>query len=121
QDPIFKAIDATLNGEGGLADQFLRPEERGKRGFSNPFMGDVAGELAAKSVTISHPLGGCRIGKDANRGAVDEYGHVFDASGPRKYYDGLYVADASIIPAALGVNPSLTISALALRVGERIA
>jgi choline dehydrogenase-like flavoprotein len=65
--------------------------------------------------------GGCRIGNDATRGVVDEYGHVFDASAPGKYYDGLYVVDASIIPSALGVNPSLTISALALRIGQQIA
>jgi cholesterol oxidase len=48
-------------------------------------------------------------------------GHVFDTSAPGKHFEGLYVADASIIPSALGVNPSLTISALALRIGERIA
>ncbi len=121
QDPIFRAIDTTLNGKGGLAEQLLRPEDRGARRFSNPFLSEAADALAAKSVTITHPLGGCRIGKDASRGVVDEYGHVFDARGPRTFYDGLYVADASIIPSALGVNPSLTISALALRIGERIA
>jgi hypothetical protein len=39
---------------------------------------------------------------------------------PRPFYEGLYIADASIIPTALGVNPSLTISALSLRIADQI-
>ena len=73
----------------------------------------------------SHPLGGCRIGTDASQGVVDQFGRVFKfipGSDPTKraYYPGLYVADASVIPTALGVNPSLTISALALRIADQI-
>ena len=117
KDPIFRAIYDTLNKKGGLADQLLPEDQRAlpkdQRGFKIPF--------AAESVTTTHPLGGCQIGKDATRGVVDESGRVFDASGPGKYYTGLYVADASIVPTALGVNPSLTISALALSIGEGIA
>jgi cholesterol oxidase len=120
KDPIFDAILGTLNGKGGLADQ-LRPRGKPDLVFRNPFLSPTFETLEADSVTITHPLGGCGIGKDATRGVVDEYGRVFDASSPGKYYEGLYVADASIIPAALGVNPSLTISALALRIGEKIA
>src|SRR5262249_15801782 len=73
-------------------------------------------------VALSHPLGGCRIGSNATKGVVDEYGRVFDTSksGPRPFYEGLYIADASIIPSALGVNPSLTISALALPISNHI-
>jgi len=53
---------------------------------------------------------------------VDEYGRVFDArtGGGRGVHRGLYLADAAIIPTALGVNPSLTISALALRIADRM-
>jgi cholesterol oxidase len=46
-------------------------------------------------------------------GVVDHTGEVFG-------YKGLYVADSSIIPRALGVSPSLTIAALAERVVEMI-
>jgi choline dehydrogenase-like flavoprotein len=120
KDPIFDAIIATLNGKGGLADQ-LRPPDQPELVFRNPFLSPTFEKLDADSVTITHPLGGCRIGKDADRGVVDEFGHVFDVSASGKHYEGLYVADASIIPSALGVNPSLTISALALRIGEKIA
>jgi len=121
KDPIFQAIDATLNGEGGLADQLVPPEEKRRRRFRNPFLSPGADALDAKSVTITHPLGGCGIGTKAKRGVVDQYGQVFDYNEGGTVYDGLYVADASIIPAALGVNPSLTISALALRIGEQVA
>jgi cholesterol oxidase len=54
----------------------------------------------------AHILGGCVIGKDTNNGVVDKYGKVFG-------YDNIYIADGSIVPANLGVNPSLTITALA--------
>jgi len=92
--------------------QQQNPVTRGE--FVNPFMSDLASTLGFKSVTSTHPLGGCGIGKDAHSGVVDEFGAVFGCP-------GLYIADASIIPTALGVNPSLTISALSLRIGEKIA
>lgn len=78
--------------------------------------------LKADSIALSHPLGGCIIGQDASKGTVDEYGRVFDKTktGSRPLYKGLYIADGSIVPTALGVNPSLTISALALRIADKI-
>lgn len=54
--------------------------------------------------TTAHILGGCPIGPPG-RGVVD--------AGHRVYgYEGLWVCDGSVIPANLGVNPSLTITAL---------
>jgi cholesterol oxidase len=54
----------------------------------------------------AHIIGGCVIGKDAQHGVVDERCQVFG-------YENMYVVDGSIIPANLGVNPALTITALA--------
>ncbi len=58
------------------------------------------------SPTTAHILGGCTIGATAAEGVVDE-------SGQAHGHPGLYVVDGSVVPANLGVNPSLTITALA--------
>ena len=58
--------------------------------------------------TTAHILGGCQIGKDRDNGVFDTSNQVFG-------YPGLYVVDGSAIPANVGVNPSLTITALAER------
>jgi hypothetical protein len=51
-------------------------------------------------------------------GVVDASGQVIDTRGG--VHAGLYVADGSMIPTGLGVNPSLTISAISLSVAGRI-
>jgi cholesterol oxidase len=60
-----------------------------------------------------HPLGGCPMG-DRGDGFVDHAGRVRNRNGDE--HRGLYVADASVIPTSLGVNPLWTISALAERI-----
>ena len=61
------------------------------------------------------PAGRLPHGRAAEAGVVDHRGRVF--SGPRatRVHDGLYVMDGSVIPRRSGVNPLLTISALAER------
>ncbi len=66
---------------------------------------------------------GRRMAKDVEHVVVDEDGRVFDQrkqDQEQKVYEGLYIADGSIIPTVLGINPSLTISALSLRIAENI-
>jgi cholesterol oxidase len=62
----------------------------------------------ARLLTV-HPLGGCAMASDRERGVVDPFGRVFGC-------EGLYVADGSILPGPVGVNPSMTIAALAERI-----
>ncbi|MGA2606920.1 MAG: GMC oxidoreductase [Terriglobia bacterium] len=62
-----------------------------------------------RKLLTAHPMGGCFMGEDARNSVVNHGGEVWGCP-------NLYVADASIIPTALAVNPSLTISALAERV-----
>src|ERR1035441_9420160 len=61
----------------------------------------------------AHPLGGCRMADSPDLGVVDDAGAVHG-------YEGLYCIDGSIVPTSLGVNPSLTISALSERAAERL-
>ena len=68
----------------------------------------------------AHPLGGCPMGDDASSGVVDSLGRVFRGKNGNTKYDDLYVADGSIVPTSLGVNPSLTITALAYRIAFHV-
>jgi choline dehydrogenase-like flavoprotein len=63
--------------------------------------------------TFSHALGTVRMGPDPATAPLD-------ADGRYRGLDNLYVVDGSALPRSAGVNPSLTIAANALRIGERI-
>lgn len=71
-----------------------------------------------RTLITVHPLGGCPMGETHLTGVVNDAGEVYDRQG--NVYDGLCVADASIVPTALGVNPFLTISAMAERIAEQL-
>jgi choline dehydrogenase-like flavoprotein len=60
-----------------------------------------------------HPLGTCQMGTDPQKSVVDTFGQVHDVP-------GLFIADGSIVPTSLGVNPQITIMALATRVADRV-
>jgi choline dehydrogenase-like flavoprotein len=96
----------------------LFAKEIGREGESNltiPFWDE-----RTKLGLTAHPLGGCPMGRDASEGAVDGLGRVYAEESGTSTHDGLYVVDGSIIPTSLGVNPSLTICALAFRIAEEI-
>ncbi len=69
-------------------------------------------------VTV-HPLGSCNMADGAEGGTVNHLGQVFDGA-DGNIHPNLYVADGSIIPTALGVNPYMTIGALADRISNHI-
>ncbi|HEX2687733.1 MAG TPA: GMC family oxidoreductase, partial [Kofleriaceae bacterium] len=86
---------------------------------ANAFVERAAAELGGVPVTswfeilfdmpmTAHCIGGCVMGSDAAHGVIDAQHRVFG-------YQGLYVVDGSAVGANLGVNPSLTIAALAER------
>lgn len=65
-------------------------------------------EVVLDVPTTAHILGGCVVGPDPEHGTIAANHEVYG-------YDGLFVCDGSMIPANLGVNPSLTITAMTER------
>jgi hypothetical protein len=62
------------------------------------------------------------MGKDRNNGGVNNFGQVYkgEASALTETYSDFYIVDGGIVPTSIGVNSSLTISALAFRIAEKI-
>ncbi len=61
----------------------------------------------------AHQMGSCRLGADRRIAVADPYGEVYGVR-------GLHIADASGFPTACGVNPMISIMALAYRVAQGI-
>jgi cholesterol oxidase len=79
------------------------------RDFAAKINGVAAGSISETLLnmeTSAHILGGCPFGRNAEEGVVGLDCQVHN-------YPGIYVVDGSIVPANPGVNPSLTITALA--------
>jgi len=76
--------------------------------IANGYPMSMATETLLGIPTTAHILGGCAMGRNAEEGVIDDRHQLFN-------YPGLYVIDGSSISANPGVNPSLTISALAER------
>ncbi|MGH2821182.1 MAG: GMC family oxidoreductase N-terminal domain-containing protein, partial [Actinomycetota bacterium] len=72
------------------------------------------GYRSGRVTTFSfHQMGSCRMGSDPARSAVDPDNETHEVR-------GLYVTDASCFPTASGVNPMLTVYAIANRAAKRI-
>lgn len=78
------------------------------------------------TVFSAHQMGTARMGSDSNDHVCDPWGRVRSTARPRPgdphggLIKGLYVADGSLFPTALGVNPMVTILAVARRVARAI-
>ncbi len=84
----------------------------------------VQSTFLGRNLITVHPLGGCGMAADAARGVVNHKCQVFDTSPGAKAgatHIGLYVCDGAVMPRPLGVNPLLTITALAERAMMHLA
>jgi len=70
-------------------------------------------EATANIPTTAHLLGGAVVGRDADSGVIDSEHRVFG-------YENLLVCDGAAVPANPGVNPSLTIAAMAERAMSKV-
>jgi cholesterol oxidase len=91
-------VPAQVEGTHELTREFARR--------SNGIALGSLGENLLGLPTTAHILGGAPIGMDASTGVVDQKLQIHN-------YPGLYIVDGTIMPANPGVNPSLTITALA--------
>ena len=101
-EPIFDKVDETLlNATKALEGSYV--------------IDPLWSKIFKKDLVTVHPLGGCVMGDDAGGGVVNHKGQVFSGTAGNQVHEGLYVCDGSVIPLPLGVNPLLTISAMAER------
>jgi choline dehydrogenase-like flavoprotein len=130
-DPIFGISDAELNHlKAGIADltrlymqagavQVVPATAFSSRIWRESADADLAAVLAAirdpASLTLStaHPQGGNAIGKKRGKSVINPDFRPHDV-------DGLTVADASVFPAGCGVNPQMTVMALAHLAADRL-
>jgi cholesterol oxidase len=91
--------------------------ERAMREISKCYQGSFASlffwTLFDRIFTV-HSLGGCHLSETPDRGVVSPRGEVHS-------YPGLFVADGSVVPTAIGFHPCMTIAALAELIAENVA
>ena len=109
--PWHKVMGSRVPAGGQGAPSYIPEANAAARAFAKACDG-VPVNLTTESVggvsATAHILGGCPMGKTAKTGVIGTDHQVHN-------YPGLYVLDASAISANVGVNPSLTITALAER------
>ena len=97
----------------------LTDQDRARMKDGVSVLKEILAASGAKKVVESphffglHMMGGCRMGIDPRRSVVNP---EFQVHG----YDNLYISDASLFPNAPGINPSLTIFALAQRLSDQL-
>jgi choline dehydrogenase-like flavoprotein len=86
---------------------FRRRIRQGLRGLRTVFLG------TGPELNWGHPCGTLRFGDDAATSVLNRDCRAHEVT-------NLWIADASFMPTSMGVNPSLTIAANALRVGDAV-
>jgi choline dehydrogenase-like flavoprotein len=99
----------------------LSAQRRPRKGTINPPIDELCNRIATAPVGrnrlhlfSAHQMGTCRMGRDNRTAVCDANGEVFGVR-------GLFVGDASAFPLSSGVNPMITIMAMAHHTARRIA
>ena len=82
--------------------------------FMRQMLEAAGGRDITQTASTAHLMGGCRMGTNPGDSVTNADGRSWDIR-------NLWVCDGSLFPTSGGVNPSLTIYALACRMGDRIA
>ena len=111
-----KIFEDIIDGMKKIADQI---EPNGSQRVVAPTWKETPSD---STLVLLHPLGGCPMGMNIEGGVVNNYGQVYqpDLQDKKNTYKNFYIMDGSIIPMAVGVNPSLTISAVSFRCVEHL-
>jgi cholesterol oxidase len=105
--PFSRKLTSIWNSEQRVPKYFPAANDAARR-LAKKMDGDPSSnfpEVVFNLTSTAHILGGCPMGESVEKGVIDARGRLFG-------YDNFYVADGSIVPANLSVNPSLTITAL---------
>jgi cholesterol oxidase len=108
-------MSSTLQ-EGNKPTSFIPEAEKLARIYAEKVNGEpfiLSTEVLFGIPTTAHILGGCVMAETAAEGVIDKDHKLFN-------YDNLWVIDGSAISANPGVNPSLSITALAERAMDKI-
>ena len=112
---IFGRMNSIVN-SGKKPSPFIKESVELIKEFSKVVNG-VSTSFALETISgissTAHILGGAVMGKDSSEGVIDKNNQVFG-------YENLYVIDGSMISANPGVNPSLSITAIAEHAMDQI-
>lgn len=113
---LFRRGLVSVTGDDGMPEAKVEIGHEVAYAFADKTNGITAGSITEGLFNVSstaHLLGGCPMGQTEADGVIDAECNVFN-------YPGLYVVDGSIMPGNPGINPSLTITALAEYAMSRI-
>jgi len=109
----------------GKAPVFAESREtllKATKTLGGTFMTQLKGKNKDEQGLLSgHPTGGVYMSETAETGVANHKGQIFSSTSGAETHPGLYVMDASLFPRCIGVNPLLSISAMAERCCHHMA
>lgn len=114
--PWKKSLDTVVGGAAEASPAYIAIANQTAKSYAKANNGEaqsIVMESVGNKALTAHILGGCPIGATAQEGVIDKDHRVFG-------YPNMFITDASAIPANIGVNPSLTITAMAERAMAKI-